>query len=91
MQCRRPGRPSHLRLSQSLIVVDLLRRQLGRHHQSSKLLPGTLYDHTDRVHPQLDYIQGMGFTAIWITPVTEQLSADTGDGEAYHGYWQQKM
>ncbi|KAJ5901399.1 hypothetical protein N7504_007393 [Penicillium tannophilum] len=40
---------------------------------------------------QLDYIQGMGFTAIWITPVTEQLSADTGDGEAYHGYWQQKI
>ncbi|KAJ5449451.1 glycoside hydrolase superfamily [Penicillium daleae] len=39
----------------------------------------------------LDYIQGMGFTAIWITPVTEQLSQDTGDGEAYHGYWQQEI
>jgi glycosidase len=33
----------------------------------------------------------MGFTAIWITPITEQLSQDTGDGEAYHGYWQQEM
>jgi hypothetical protein len=33
----------------------------------------------------------MGFTAIWITPVTEQLPQDTGDGEAYHGYWQQNM
>jgi alpha-amylase len=40
---------------------------------------------------ELDYIQGMGFTAIWITPVTGQLTQDTGDGEAYHGYWQQKM
>ncbi|KAJ5742037.1 hypothetical protein N7533_011446 [Penicillium manginii] len=39
----------------------------------------------------LDYIQGMGFTAIWITPVTEQLDGNTGDGEAYHGYWQQKI
>ncbi|PYH93620.1 alpha-amylase [Aspergillus ellipticus CBS 707.79] len=39
----------------------------------------------------LDYIQGMGFTAIWISPVTEQLSQDTSDGEAYHGYWQQKI
>ncbi|CRG90037.1 alpha-amylase [Talaromyces islandicus] len=39
----------------------------------------------------LDYIQGMGFTAIWITPVTEQLPQDTGDGEAYHGYWQQDI
>ncbi|KAH8690677.1 glycoside hydrolase superfamily [Talaromyces proteolyticus] len=39
----------------------------------------------------LDYIQDMGFTAIWITPVTEQLPQDTGDGEAYHGYWQQEI
>ncbi|GES59433.1 alpha-amylase A type-1/2 [Aspergillus terreus] len=38
---------------------------------------------------KLDYIQGMGFTAIWITPVTKQLSEDTAYGEAYHGYWQQ--
>ncbi|CAL5871101.1 uncharacterized protein PFLUO_LOCUS5347 [Penicillium psychrofluorescens] len=31
----------------------------------------------------------MGFTAIWITPVTYQLQGNTGDGTAYHGYWQQ--
>lgn len=40
---------------------------------------------------QLDYIQGMGFTAIWITPVTAQLTEATGVGSAYHGYWQQDM
>ncbi|KAF3389655.1 Alpha-amylase A type-3 [Penicillium rolfsii] len=40
---------------------------------------------------KLDYIQGMGFTAIWITPVTGQLTGDTGDGTAYHGYWQQDI
>ncbi|KAJ5358240.1 hypothetical protein N7541_005398 [Penicillium brevicompactum] len=39
----------------------------------------------------LDYIQGMGFTAIWITPITEQLTGNTGDGSAYHGYWQQDI
>lgn len=33
----------------------------------------------------------MGFTAIWITPVTEQLPQSTSDGEAYHGYWQHDM
>lgn len=33
----------------------------------------------------------MGFTAIWISPVTEQLPQNTGEGEAYHGYWQQEM
>ncbi|KAJ5772917.1 hypothetical protein N7457_007813 [Penicillium paradoxum] len=40
---------------------------------------------------QLDYIQGMGFTAIWITPVTSQLTEDTKYGAAYHGYWQQDI
>lgn len=36
---------------------------------------------------QLDYIQGMGFTAIQISPVVENIKENTGDGEAYHGYW----
>lgn len=36
----------------------------------------------------LDYIQGMGFDAVWISPVTEQLEGLTADGAAYHGYWQ---
>nr|Q08806.1 RecName: Full=Alpha-amylase 2; AltName: Full=1,4-alpha-D-glucan glucanohydrolase 2; Flags: Precursor [Schwanniomyces occidentalis]CAA51912.1 alpha-amylase [Schwanniomyces occidentalis]prf//2113214A alpha-amylase [Schwanniomyces occidentalis] len=36
---------------------------------------------------KLDYIQGMGFTAIWISPVVEQIPDDTGYGYAYHGYW----
>ncbi len=31
---------------------------------------------------RLDYIAGMGFTGIWITPVIAQ-----HDGHAYHGYW----
>ncbi|GME28447.1 hypothetical protein GTA08_BOTSDO06744 [Neofusicoccum parvum] len=40
---------------------------------------------------KLDYIQGMGFTAIWISPVVKNLPEDTGYGEAYHGYWQQDL
>ncbi|KAL4803699.1 glycoside hydrolase superfamily [Aspergillus unguis] len=39
---------------------------------------------------QLDYIQGMGFTAIWISPVTKNLE-DGSTGDAYHGYWQQDL
>jgi len=31
---------------------------------------------------RLDYIAGMGFTGLWITPVIEQ-----HDGHGYHGYW----
>lgn len=33
---------------------------------------------------KLDYIQDMGFTAIWISPVVTQMSGDTSDGESYH-------
>ncbi|KAI3401655.1 hypothetical protein diail_9319 [Diaporthe ilicicola] len=40
---------------------------------------------------KLDYIQGMGFTAIWISPFVEQMSGDTTDGSSYHGYWAQNI
>ncbi|CAK4033307.1 glycoside hydrolase family 13 [Lecanosticta acicola] len=40
---------------------------------------------------QLDYIQGMGFDAVWISPITKQLEGNTADGSAYHGYWQQDI
>ncbi|KDN72122.1 putative glycosylhydrolase family 13-2 [Colletotrichum sublineola] len=43
------------------------------------------------IESQLDYIQGMGFTAIWISPIVAQVEAPVADGgiavEAYHGYW----
>jgi alpha-amylase len=35
----------------------------------------------------LDYIQDMGFTAVWISPVVKNLNASTADGSSYHGYW----
>ncbi|KAI1268787.1 glycoside hydrolase family 13 protein [Xylariaceae sp. FL1019] len=40
---------------------------------------------------KLDYIQGMGYTAIWISPITTQIDGYTTYGEAYHGYWQQDI
>jgi len=37
---------------------------------------------------KLDYIQGMGFDAIWITPVVKQVDwLDSWNGTGYHGYW----
>ncbi|KAJ6498118.1 glycoside hydrolase family 13 protein [Mycena vitilis] len=39
----------------------------------------------------LDYIQDMGFTAIWISPVVEQIEGMTREGEGYHGYWTKNM
>ncbi|KAJ5682034.1 glycoside hydrolase superfamily [Penicillium maclennaniae] len=35
----------------------------------------------------LDYIQGMGFDAVMISPIIENLSGHVYYGEAYHGYW----
>ena len=33
----------------------------------------------------LDYIKNMGFTAVWISPITMQIYGNTHSGEAYHG------
>ncbi|KAK0210481.1 alpha-amylase [Desarmillaria ectypa] len=35
----------------------------------------------------LDYIQNMGFDAIWISPVVENIDDKNLYGEPYHGYW----
>ncbi|KAK3214817.1 hypothetical protein GRF29_19g1338817, partial [Pseudopithomyces chartarum] len=40
---------------------------------------------------QLDYIQEMGFTAIWISPIAFNIPDRTPFGYAYHGYWQQDL
>lgn len=34
---------------------------------------------------RLDYIQGMGFDAVWISPIVENIEDDTDYGQAYHG------
>jgi alpha-amylase len=37
---------------------------------------------------KLGYIQSMGFDAVWITPVVEQVEwRDRWNGTGYHGYW----
>ncbi|KAJ4388641.1 hypothetical protein N0V93_006100 [Gnomoniopsis smithogilvyi] len=39
----------------------------------------------------LDYIQGMGFTAVWISPVVKNTKAGTAEGDPYHGYWTEDL
>lgn len=36
---------------------------------------------------KLDYIQGMGFDAVMISPIIENIDGRVEYGEAYHGYW----
>ncbi|KAI0025517.1 glycoside hydrolase family 13 protein [Xylariomycetidae sp. FL0641] len=40
---------------------------------------------------KLDYIQNMGFTAIWISPIVKNLEGYSTDGSGYHGYWAQDI
>jgi glycosidase len=37
---------------------------------------------------KLDYLDGLGVTALWITPVVKNVEADAGVA-SYHGYWTQ--
>ncbi|PYH76272.1 putative alpha-amylase [Aspergillus uvarum CBS 121591] len=39
----------------------------------------------------LDYIQNLGFTAIQISPVVENIPETTSAGEAWHGHWPQDL
>ncbi|KAK9456042.1 alpha-amylase 1 [Dipodascopsis uninucleata] len=43
------------------------------------------------VMDKLDYIQGMGFDAIWISPIVANIEGETPEGYGYHGYWMQNM
>ena len=40
---------------------------------------------------KLDYIQDLGFDAIWISPIVANIEGFTAYGEAYHGYWAQDI
>ncbi|KXJ91779.1 alpha-amylase [Microdochium bolleyi] len=40
---------------------------------------------------KLDYIQGMGFTAIWVSPIVKNIAGNTVYGDPYHGYWAQDI
>ncbi|KAI0753795.1 glycoside hydrolase family 13 protein [Fomes fomentarius] len=40
---------------------------------------------------KLDYIQDLGFDAIWISPVVANVEGNTSYGEAFHGYWTQEL
>jgi alpha-amylase len=57
-----------------------------------RVVPGALglYQGGDwqGVIDHLDYLQALGVTALWISPVVRNLETDA-NFDAYHGYWQQ--
>ncbi|EPX70780.1 alpha-amylase Aah2 [Schizosaccharomyces octosporus yFS286] len=43
------------------------------------------------IRDHLDYIQDMGFDAIWISPIFENEEGNKIDGWSYHGYWTKNL
>ncbi|KAF5348030.1 hypothetical protein D9758_010052 [Tetrapyrgos nigripes] len=67
--------------SGGVIIVDNVVRQ-------GRVADPTLSDPAvEGIINKLDYIQNMGFDAIWISPIVENVNQTNGQGEAYHGYW----
>ncbi|KAF1984699.1 glycoside hydrolase family 13 protein [Aulographum hederae CBS 113979] len=72
------------------IITDRFARDDGS--TSSPCVPGNLKycgGTWKGIMDHLDYVQGMGFTAIWISPLAKGIEQYvSGAGENYHGFWQ---
>ena len=82
------GRPSVAGKSIYFLLVDRFARHVNDSTPCSgdDWCGGTLLG----VMSHLDYIQGMGFECVWISPVTQQPAERFGlSGTGYHGYWTQ--
>ena len=42
------------------------------------------------IEDHLDYIQALGVTTLWISPIVQNVDSDA-DVDGYHGYWQQDL
>jgi glycosidase len=42
------------------------------------------------IQDNLDYLQALGITTLWISPIVQNVDSDA-DIDAYHGYWQQDL
>ena len=70
------------------IVTDRFfgRNKSSAHPSDNKIHGGTL----DGIIDKLDYLLELGITAIWVTPVYENINGIDGS-EPYHYYWPQNF
>jgi alpha-amylase len=74
------------------ILTDRFAREKGTKDTPCEALLGRTCGGTWRgIQENLDYVQDMGFDAIWISPVVGQIPKRTALGDAYAGYWQQDL
>lgn len=75
------------------VITDRFAKEVGKpdtcdiHHDKGQICKyGSYCGGSFRgIAEKLDYIQGMGFDAIWISPVAENTAC------GYHGYWTQNL
>jgi alpha-amylase len=74
------------------ILTDRFAQQNGTRHTLCQPWMGRRCGGTWRgIQDHLDYVQDMGFDAIWISPIVGQIPKRTALGDAYAGYWQQDL
>lgn len=74
------------------LLTDRFARADGASHSDCDVVGGKYCGGSWKgITQNLDYIQGMNFDAIWISPVVSQLTQSTIDGEAYTAYWAQDL
>lgn len=74
------------------VLTDRFARPKGAPNSDCDVVGGKYCGGTWKgIMEKLDYIQGMNFDAIWISPVVQQLTQSTIDGEAYTAYWAQDL
>lgn len=74
------------------ILTDRFAKENGTEHTLCEPGMGRRCGGTWRgIQDHLDYVQNMGFDAIWISPVVGQIPKRTALGDAYAGYWQQDL
>ena len=66
------------------VVTD---RFFGVHKRMAEISDSSIHGGTlDGIIEKLDYLQDLGVTAVWVTPVYENIDR-AGTSEPYHYYW----
>jgi len=93
---QQPALATHVQDWRDEVIYQLIvdRFYDGDVNNDFKVEPGALakYQGGDwkGIEDHLDYLQALGVTTLWISPVVQNVDSDA-DIDAYHGYWQQDL
>jgi len=93
---QRPALATHVQDWRDEVIYQLIvdRFADGDVNNDFNVAPGNLgkYQGGDwrGIVDHLDYLQALGITTLWISPVVQNVDSDA-DIDGYHGYWQQDL